>query len=47
MIIQGILIDGVVDGIDWEGVKLQAKDPDWTERGIRVAICIRKARHQS
>ena len=29
--------------IDWEGVKLPAKDQDWTTRGIREAICIRKA----
>ena len=29
--------------IDWEGLKLPAKDPDWTKRGIREAICIRKA----
>ena len=28
--------------IDWEGVKLPAKDMDWTKRGIREAICIRK-----
>ena len=29
--------------IVWEGVKLPAQDPDWTKRGIREAICIRKA----
>ena len=30
--------------INWEGVKLPAKDPHW-KRGIREAICIRKAGH--
>ena len=29
--------------INWDGVKLPAKDPDWTKRGIREAICIKKA----
>ena len=28
--------------IDWEGVKLTAKDPDWTTRGIKEAIAIKK-----
>ena len=29
--------------INWKGVKLSVTDPDWTKRGIRKAICIRKA----
>ena len=29
--------------INWEGVKLPVKDLYWTKRGIREAICIRKA----
>ena len=28
--------------IDWESVKFSAKDPDWTSRGIKEAIAIRK-----
>ena len=29
--------------IDWDGVKLPAKDSDWVKRGIREAICIMTA----
>ena len=43
---QSALTDHVavcMHNIDWEGLKLPAKYPDWTKRGIREAICIRKA----
>ena len=29
--------------IDWEGVRLLAKEPDWKKRGVKEAIFIRKA----
>ena len=28
--------------INWEGMKFAAKDPDWTTRGIKEAIAIKK-----
>ena len=45
---QSVLTDHVVGcnhtcTIDCEGVKLPAKDADWTNKGIREAICIGKA----
>ena len=29
--------------IDWEGVRLPAKEPDWKKRGVKEAMFIRKA----
>ena len=29
--------------IDWEGVQIPSKDSGWIKRGIREAICTRKA----
>ena len=29
--------------INWEGVTLPAKEPDWKKRGVKEAIFIRKA----
>ena len=29
--------------INWEGVRLLAKEPDWKKRGVKEAIFIRKA----
>ena len=29
--------------INWEGVKLLAKEPDWKKRGVKESIFIRKA----
>ena len=29
--------------IDWEGVRLLAREPDWKKKGVKEAIFIRKA----
>ena len=43
---QSALTDHVASNnhtIDWEGVTLPAKEPDWRKRGVKEAIFIRKA----
>ena len=35
------------DMIDWEGVRLLAKEPGWKKRQVKEAIFIRKGRAQS
>ena len=43
---QSALTDHVVSKnhtIDWEGVRLPAKEPDWKKRGVKEAIFITKA----
>ena len=36
-------VDSKNHTIDWEGVRLPAKEPDWKKRGGKEAIFIRKA----
>ena len=45
-IYQSVLTDHIASKnhmIDWEGVRLPAKEPDWKKRGVKEAIFIRKA----
>ena len=43
---QSALMDQVASKnhtIDWEGVRIPAKEPDWKKRGVKDGIYIRKA----